>query len=83
MRTRALIITGAVAALVVLVVAFVIGLGQNGTPPAAVAAVTPGSPSGSPSSTQGAAAAEAPVQATLKTEQRRPFEAPTLRLPGR
>jgi suppressor of ftsI len=76
MRTRALIITGAVAALVVLVVALVIGLGQNGTQPAAVAARTPGSPSGSPSSTQGVATAEAPVQTTFKAEQRRPFEAP-------
>ena len=76
MRTRALIITGTVAALVVLVVALVIGLGQNGTPPAAVAAGTPGSPSGSPSSAQAAAPAEAPVQTTFKTEQRQPFEAP-------
>jgi len=76
MRTRALIITGAVAAIVILVVAVAIGLGRNGTPPAAVAAGTPGSPSASPSSSQAAAPAEAPVQTTFKTEQRRPFEAP-------
>ena len=76
MRTRALIITGAVAAIVILVVALAIGLGRNGTPPAAVAAGTPGSPSVSPSSSQAAAPAEAPVQTTFKTEQRRPFEAP-------
>ena len=75
MRTRALIIIGAVVGVIIIVVAIAIGFGQNGTPPKALAAATPGSPGG-PSPAQGATPADEPVPTSFKTEQRQPFEAP-------
>ena len=72
MRTRALIIPSAVAALVVMIIALAIGLGPVPTLPTARAA-GPSSPSPIPVSTTAAADL---VPTTFKAEQRLPFQAP-------
>jgi suppressor of ftsI len=71
MRTRALVIPWAVVALVVLILALVIGLGPAHTLQTAVGA-GPTSPSTSPNTVPG----EQPVPTTFEAEQRRPFQAP-------